>query len=118
MSENPNSPPYCYRAVVLRVVDGDTVHAEIDLGLETCRRVKLRLLGVYAPELREPGGPEARDYLRGLVEGEQVIVRTVKDRTEKYGRYLGVLQLPDGRGVNALLVAAGHATPDPPPPPR
>jgi len=104
---------YEYNAIILRVVDGDTVHAQVDLGLETYRRIKLRLLNVYAPELREPGGPEARDYLRALVDGKSVVVRTEKDRTEKYGRYLCTILL-DGQDVNARLVETGHASRTPP----
>jgi micrococcal nuclease len=108
---------YQYRATVLRVIDGDTVHVDLDLGCDVHQRMTLRLFGINAPEMRTPEGPAARDHLirlLGLVEGlgfPVVVVDTIKDRREKYGRYLAVLSTIDGLNVNERMILDGHAVP-------
>lgn len=56
-----------------RVVDGDTVHATVDLGWDTLIRAKLRLNGFNAPEKNEPGGPEATQALADALASAEVI---------------------------------------------
>lgn len=99
--------PYTYRALVVDVHDGDTVTLNVDLGMYVqMRNQKVRLLGVMAPELRQPLGIEARDYLRSLVYAADVLVSTKrqrddKDGREKYGRWLGVIYRVDaGQLIN------------------
>lgn len=102
---------YEYSATVLKVVDGDTVHLDVDLGLDQRRRLSVRLYGINSPEMNTAEGKAAREHLVVLVfggAGPQVTVRTYKDRTEKYGRYLGTL-LKDGVDLNERMVADGHA---------
>src|SRR5210317_1760499 len=73
-------------AVVVRVVDGDTVM------LRTSDRdfdFPLRMLNIDAPELSE-GGNDARDWVKARVEGKEVYVEIDNDqRVGKYGRLLG-----------------------------
>jgi micrococcal nuclease len=103
---------YTYRATITDVYDGDTVTADIDLGLSTwIHGEKLRLNRINAPEIRgaeRPAGLVARDWLREKVLGQSVIVQTIKDRKGKYGRYLAEIWL-DGQNVNDQMVEAGHA---------
>jgi micrococcal nuclease len=100
---------YEYAATVLKVVDGDTVHAELDLGIDVRIRLVLRLVGINAPELRTAAGPPARQHLIDLIpSGGAVVVRTVKDHTEKFGRYLAVL-LADGVNLNQKMIEDGFA---------
>ena len=101
---------YEYRAKLLRVVDGDTVHLEIDLGLETLRKINCRVYGINAPEMNTPEGKAAKIYLAGLLapDADNLLVRTFKDRTEKYGRYLVRIETTHGSAA-AAMVAAGHA---------
>ena len=89
---------YEYQAFVRDVYDGDTVTVDMDLGFDhLIRSMKLRLYGINTPELR--GGTDeekskarkARDYLRLLVLHDNIIVKTIRDKTGKYGRYLAVL---------------------------
>jgi Kyanoviridae endonuclease len=88
---------YVYRATLRRVVDGDTIDVDIDLGLKVHVHARLRLLGVNTPEIY--GKPKAsEEYKEGLRAKElveawfarntEVIVKTQKDRTGKYGRWL------------------------------
>lgn len=103
---------YEYAATIARVVDGDTVHAEVDFGCDTYRRMTLRLYGINAPELNTAAGKEARAFLAEMVEGRAVTLHTVKDRTEKYGRYLATLFIAGKQqSVNETMVATGHAVP-------
>lgn len=107
---------YEYEATLIRVVDGDTVWVALDLGLDVTIHVSLRLVGIDAPELRNPGGQEARTFLtRLLPTGVRALrVMTTKDRREKYGRYLARILLPLSDGtmlldVNQEMIARGHA---------
>ncbi len=107
---------YFYKAHVNSVYDGDTCRLDIDLGLHTwVRDERVRLYRINAPELRgdeRERGLAARDYLRGLILGKDVLIETYKDKKGKYGRYLVDIWLEqDGRfdNVNDLLVQAGHA---------
>ncbi len=108
---------YHYRAVVVSVYDGDTIRVDVDLGLRSWRhRERIRLARINAPEIRgaqRPAGLAARDFLRELLEGREILLQTIKDRTGKYGRYLGEIWLKQDSGdylnVNDLLVEKGHA---------
>lgn len=100
---------YVYNAHITRVVDGDTVHAKVDLGFSISQDMKLRLAGINAPELNTPEGKAAREELRKLIEYHPVVVHTVKDRQEKFGRYLAEIITIDGIDVNKTMIEAGHA---------
>ncbi|MDP8961509.1 MAG: thermonuclease family protein [Actinomycetota bacterium] len=104
---------YIYRCRILRAVDGDTVWAEVDLGVDVRHNLSLRLEGINAPEMGAPGGPEAKAHLESLVNGKTLFLRTVKDRREKYGRYRAILLYDPGDGdhasINQMMVEAGHA---------
>ena len=105
-----------YRARILRVIDGDTVEAEIDLGFQVSLTATLRLAGIDTPEVRGPErieGRAATEYLELLLNKlagseREVTVHTHRDRTGKYGRYLAELMVGT-RNLNEALVAAGHA---------
>lgn len=48
---------------IVDVHDGDTLTVHLDLGVDECHTIRLRLLGVFATELRTPGGSAARDFV-------------------------------------------------------
>lgn len=114
---------YEYRILGARVVDGDTVDLDIDLGCKVSLRDRFRLYGpdpngpdgLNAPEMNTPEGKAAKAFLAKIVEnavaaGFPLVARTLKDRKEKYGRWLVVIYEPDGTlNVNAELLKAGHA---------
>lgn len=116
---NPTEPAYLYRAQVVRIVDGDTIDVDIDLGFYIwVRSQRIRLLGIDTPEPRgetKSAGDAATDYLTGLIDGKEIILRTVKgkdegDRHDSFGRWLGTIYL-DGTDINAEMIRAGHAVP-------
>ncbi len=108
---------YHYRAKVIGVYDGDTMTVDIDLGLHIwARDEKVRLARINAPELRgaeKEKGLAARDFLISKVMDKHIIIETIKDREEKYGRYLAEIWLKDDSGqfqnINDLMVQNGHA---------
>lgn len=93
------------------MIDGDTVLLDIDLGLSTHRVIDVRVAHINAPELAATGGTAARDRLAVLVAAEPLTVTTIKDRTERYGRYLAVITNAAGTDVGAQLLAEGLAKP-------
>lgn len=94
---------YQYKAVIKKVVDGDTLEIDIDLGLLVwIHGEKVRLLGVNTPEVYgvKKDSPEwfegnkASTFVKSVLkEQDDVIVETVKDKKEKYGRYLAVVYI-------------------------
>ena len=68
------------------VHDGDTVRLELDLGFNQTGVYPLRLKDVMAPELKQPGGPESRDFTRAWLAGQTgnrwpFVVETFRTRT-------------------------------------
>ena len=103
---------YFYRAICVSVYDGDTVRLDIRLGLDVVlSNVSCRLYGINTPELRggdKAAGIAARNRLRQLVLGEDLVIQTHKDRRGKYGRYLATLWCL-GININKKLIAEGYA---------
>lgn len=108
---------YEYRAKVLKIIDGDTIHAEIDMGMDLYQNKVLRLYGINTPEIQgaeRENGLASKAYVEmALPIGKTVIIRTFKDKTEKYGRYL-VNIYNDPKSIyltlNEELVKMGFAT--------
>lgn len=118
------NPDYLYRGKVTRVVDGDTVDIEVDLGFYLKANIRFRLVGINAPEMNS-ADPAVRiaavastEYLTNLLGAQNptpmsVVLRSTK--TEKYGRWLADLWIPAEEpssplSVNSAMLVAGHAT--------
>ena len=110
---------YEYRVKqVLRVVDGDTIDVDIDLGFDISFTSRVRLAGIDTPESRTTDkkekalGLEVKQRLKELLsKSSSLVIRTEKpDSTEKYGRILGWLFI-DGaeKSINEGLIADGYA---------
>lgn len=96
-------------ATVLRVVDGDTVRLELDLGWHTYRVENCRVAGINAPELSTEAGKAARAHAEQLLPpGARVTF--ISQKLDKYGRPLGRV-VHDGVDFGAATLAAGHASP-------
>lgn len=101
---------------MIAVHDGDTCTVDIDLGMTIWKRGEVvRLARINAPELSGEDakrGAKSRDHLASLILGKEIILATVRDKREKYGRYLGEVWLRRGRrtiNINDAMVDAGHA---------
>lgn len=91
-----------FRGKVVGVTDGDTIKV-----LHAGRPEVIRLSGIDAPEKGQAFGERAKQFTASLVFGQTVSVR-IKER-DRYGRTVGDVVLPDGRGVSQELVRAGYA---------
>lgn len=87
---------------VISVIDGDT----IDL-LHNGRPLRIRLNGIDAPEQGQPNGHRAKQFVQELAAAQLVTVKVFD--TDKYGRSVGDVFLPDGRNLNREIVRAGYA---------
>ena len=107
---------YQYRATIVRVIDGDTVEADVQLGFHVSLRAMFRLSGINTPEVRGPERPlglAAKAYLQVLLNdltdgSRELLIKTKKDKTGKYGRYLAELWVGEVN-LNQTLVESGHA---------
>ena len=111
---------YTYSADVVYVVDGDTCDVVIDVGFNTFRKERIRLLGINTPESRTKNlvekklGLAAKSFLKSTFKSSnnKIILKTTLDKKGKYGRILGTLfTIPDMTNINDLLISSGHATP-------
>jgi len=103
---------------VTKIVDGDTIDVDIDLGFSISYSQRLRLAGIDTPESRTSDkfekslGIEAKDYLKyKFKDAKEIVVKTEKpDSSEKYGRILGWVYI-DGntKSVNEQMIEDGYA---------
>lgn len=103
---------------VTKVVDGDTIDVDIDLGFNISYSQRVRLAGIDTPESRTKDarekalGLEVKDKIKKAIESAKtVIIKTeLPDSTEKYGRILGWVYL-DGaaKSLNEQLIEEGYA---------
>lgn len=103
-SNAATAQPPSIAGVVRYVIDGDTLLLQPDAGAD--RAIKLRLLGLDAPEICQDGGREARDALAARVVGRRVLATgAVRD---DYQRRLVTLT-QGGEDIGAWMVWQGHA---------
>ena len=110
---------YEYRVKeVLKVVDGDTIDVDIDLGFNVSYTQRVRLAGIDTPESRTTDlkekalGLEVKEYLKHMLDdAEDIVIQTEKpDSSEKYGRILGWLFInDDDTSLNEKMINEGYA---------
>ena len=113
---------YEYRCRVIKVIDGDTVDVDIDLGFDiVLRDERVRIMGIDTPESRtrdkveKKFGLASKARLKELIGGKSgPILKTQinkkgEDMRGKFGRILGDFVTEDGRMVTDILVEEGHA---------
>lgn len=111
---------YQYKARIDRVIDGDTVNLTLSLGCDVYIKERCRLYGINCPETygvkknsnEYKRGKEATEFVRKMVEGKEVMVRTHRDKRGKFGRYLiDLYPLKSKTSINDELVKKGLAIP-------
>ena len=117
MSETKD--PYIYRIKsVLKVVDGDTIDASIDLGFDISLSKRIRLAGIDTPESRTRDleekalGLESKEWLKKALEGaKDILIKTeLPGSTEKYGRIIGHLFINGQEtSLNNQMITYGYA---------
>ena len=113
--------PYIYRIKqIIKVVDGDTIDADIDLGFDISLSKRIRLSAVDTPESRTADvnekkyGLESKEWLKHKVENaKNILIKTeLPDSTEKYGRIIGHLFINDQENsLNDQMIVEGYAWP-------
>lgn len=93
-----------FKAKALRVVDGDTIVVEHD-----GKQLKLRLMCVQSPDPGEPGGEEAAQALRELIEEEGHTLRVEAQGKDHKGRTLAWVYHPAFANLSYQIVRLGHA---------
>lgn len=91
-----------FTAHVVRVTDGDTIVVEAPGHI-----VRVRLFGIDCPESKQEGGPQATWFTRDAAMDRTVTV--IQHDTDRYGRMVADIVLPDGRVLNKELVRSVNA---------
>ena len=113
---------YTYSISLVKVVDGDTIDANIDLGFNVSVKKRIRFMGINTPECRtkdleeKAKGLAAKERVKQLLEGCNTI-QLCSHGIGKFGRCLGELTIDvvDGKegltmtNLNELLIKEGHA---------
>ena len=115
---------YKYKAKLVRVIDGDTVDAMIDLGFDTWVKKRIRLSGIDAPEVRTRDKEEKVKGFAAKARVQEVLDQSdgefylTSQSLDKYGRCLGEIMVSKnyirsekyhGKSINQLLIKEGHA---------
>ena len=110
--------PFIYNCIVDRVVDGDTVDVDIDLGFGVwMKKQRIRLMGVDTPEkrTRDPLEKQFGLLASSIVEGfcpvgSKILVETELDGKGKFGRILGILWVDNNTlNLNQFLIDERYA---------
>lgn len=106
---------FIYPAKYISNYDGDTIKFQVDLGFGIHFIIKVRLYGINTYELKSKDASlKEKAYLaknkvkEWLESADDIVIKTYKDSTEKYGRYLATV-LADGLNINEQLLADGLA---------
>jgi micrococcal nuclease len=111
-----------YDVHLIKVVDGDTVDVDIDLGFGICLKdERVRIMGIDTPESRTSDrveklfGLAAKNRLKELLEKDAKLITTEdkdgEDMKGKFGRVLGDFRAADGRLVTEIMTEEGHCVP-------
>lgn len=110
---------YQYKAKILKILDGDTVEIDLDLGFNiTLAAQKVRLSGIDTPESRttdteeKPRGLLSKKKLQEkLPVGSYLTIETLRadSNDDKFGRILGIFIAQDGTNINQWMIANNYA---------
>lgn len=111
ISETPKErQPYPYELRNIRIIDGDTVEADVYLGFSITIKEKFRLEGINAPEIHgpeKPQGERSKNHLANII-GRRPTIELGDDEQDKYGRYLVIIKNEE-INVNEQMVKDGYA---------
>jgi micrococcal nuclease len=104
---------------VTKVVDGDTIYGDVDLGFNIgVKKMEFRLAEVNTPEIKGPtrtAGLESKKFVEDTILNKEVCILTKKDSKEKYGRYLAWVYYKEAENLwinlNQKLVELNLAVP-------
>jgi micrococcal nuclease len=106
---------YTYSAKFVKVIDGDTIDVDIDLGFGMWLHSKrLRLYGLDTPEKNTPEGVKAKQFTidwvgKSMTKDGTLVIRTLSDKPDKYGRILASVYGSTSVSLNDELLSSGNA---------
>jgi micrococcal nuclease len=105
-----------FKAKLIRIVDGDTIDAEIDIGFDIFVRKRIRLWGINAPETRSRDKDEVQAGKMALRRLAEILAlangefELITHGDGKYGRCLGELFVKEHKeSINRVLISEGLA---------
>jgi len=107
---------YTYEATLIKIIDGDTIDAMVDLGFNMWIEIRIRLNGIDTPEIRtrdleeKAKGFVAKKRLTEVLRSHSNKFIIISHGRDKYGRCLGEIMV-EGNSVNQLLIDEGLAIP-------
>jgi endonuclease YncB( thermonuclease family) len=109
LADAPDKELFTYRARAGKIIDGDTLYATIDLNFGVVIEQKLRLRGIDCPEIGTPEGKRAKSFVVNSLKGcDWIIVKTFKDSTDKYDRYLADIFYTPGESDPGKIAGEGR----------
>lgn len=111
---------YNYKAEVVKIIDGDTLDVNVDLGFDIWHSIRIRLYGLDAPETRttdveeKSSGLKTKEFIKNWLDknGYSIFIKTYRGKAEKYGRVLAeVYDSTCAEHLNDLLILEGLAKP-------
>ena len=111
---------YEYRCTVVKIIDGDTVDVDIDLGFGVwMKKQRIRMFGIDTPESRtrdleeKKYGLAAKDFMTKMLDDDGgITLKTYKDAEGKFGRILGELWRTTNyadQSINEYMIEKHHA---------
>lgn len=97
---------YRYRAIVDRVIDGDTLVLLVDVGFSITIKEKFRFNYINAPETSTDQGKEVKQIVIDNLQGK--VVEISSEGKDKYGRWLAIVYL-EGTNINQWLLDNAYA---------
>tara|TARA_B110000263_G_scaffold163601_1_gene142442 strand:+ start:1074 stop:1427 length:354 start_codon:yes stop_codon:yes gene_type:complete len=104
-----------YNCTLIRVIDGDTIDVNIDLGFNIWHKGRIRMAGIDTPESRTRNKEEkvlglaAKSRLKELLKKKKLSINCTKEKG-KFGRILADV-LANDININKQLMDEGHARP-------
>ena len=110
---------YEYRVTIIKVIDGDTVDVDIDLGFGiSLNNERVRIMGIDTPESRTRDKVEKKfglalldQELLGKSQPKTQINKKGEDMKGKFGRVLGDFVTDSGKMVTEIMIKEGHCVP-------
>lgn len=109
------NPSYLYSGTVTKVIDGDTIDVQVDLGFSIFTDIRFRLFGIDTPEksskvlIIKEIAISATNFLKNTIEGKKITIESFKK--DKYGRWLAKVHIGTGPTINEQLVSLNLAKP-------
>lgn len=91
-----------------KIVDGDTVDVSVDMGFHVWTKVRVRLAGMNAPEMKTVEGAISKSQLSALCLGAEALMYC--EGKDRYGRWIaGLTRKTDDLDINAEMIRLGCA---------